>query len=72
MDEVIKLIKKRMVEAGRDDFTKYLSEILNISRTAASNKLNGHNRFSLRDIAIIDKELNFTQEEINEIVKGAS
>lgn len=72
MIEVSKLIKKKMVEAGRDDFTKYLSEILNISRTAASNKLNGHNRFSLQDIATIDKELNFSQDEINEIVKGAS
>lgn len=72
MDEVVKLIKKRMVEAGRDDFTKYLSEILNISRTAASNKLNGHNRFSLQDISIIDKELHFTQEDINLIIKGAS
>lgn len=72
MDETIKLIKKKMIDAGRNDFTTYLSQILSISKTAASKKLNGHNRFSLKDIATIDKELNFTQEEINEIVKGAS
>lgn len=47
------LLKARMVANGDEHFTNVLSDVLHISRTTASRKLNGL--------------LDFTQSEINEL-----
>ena len=61
-----KLIKKKMIEAGRDDFVNYLAEILEISKQAASVKLNGDGRFSENEISILTVKLGFTADELKE------
>ncbi len=59
MEEVIKLIKQKMIEKGRDDFTIYLSEILGISKQWASAKLSGKTSFTDKELAALNKELDF-------------
>ena len=61
-----KLIKKKMIEAGRDDFVNYLAEILEISKQAASVKLNGDGRFNENEISILTVKLGFTANELKE------
>lgn len=62
------LIKKKMIDAGRDDFVKYLAEILGITKQAASAKLNGDGRFNETEISILTKKLGFTAEELKTAV----
>lgn len=69
MDEFIKIIKKRMINNGRDDFVNYLAEILNISKQAASAKLNGKARFTLQDITSLNTVLHFNHDELDLLVK---
>ena len=59
MDEIVKLIKQQMIEKGRDDFTTYLSEILGISKQWASAKLSGKTSFTDKELATLNKELDF-------------
>ena len=59
MEEIIKLIKQKMIEKGRDDFTIYLSEILGISKQWASAKLSGKTSFTDKELAALNKELDF-------------
>lgn len=59
MDEVIKLIKQKMIEKGRDDFVTYLSELLGISKQWASIKLSGKSSFTDRELAVLNTELDF-------------
>lgn len=47
------LLKAKMVANGDEHFTNVLSDVLHISRTTASRKLNG--------------SLDFTQSEINQL-----
>ena len=61
-----KLIKKKMIEAGRDDFVNYLAEISEISKQAASVKLNGDGRFNENEISILTVKLGFTADELKE------
>lgn len=63
-----KLIKKKMVDAGRDDFVNYLAEILNCSKQAASGKLNGNTKFSEEDISILTLKLGITAEELKKAI----
>lgn len=69
MDKLIKLIKRSMVNFGRDDFTKFLSEILNISPSAASAKLHGDSTITADDISLINAKLNFNPDELAEALK---
>lgn len=62
------LIKKKMVDAGRDDFVNYLGEILGISKQAASAKLNGSGQFNEKEIATLTMKLGFTGEELKNAV----
>lgn len=57
-----------MIDAGRDDFVNYLAEILNISKQAASAKLNGDGKFSEKDIGLLTNKLDFTGEELKNAV----
>ena len=64
MDEIIKLIKKKMVEKGRDDFTNYLSEILGISKQWASAKLNCKSPLTDSELMCLNAELDFDADEL--------
>lgn len=65
-----RLIKKKMIDAGRDDFVNYLSELLGCSKQSASGKLNGNTRFTEEDISILTLKLGITGEELrNAMVK---
>ena len=59
MEEIIKMIKQKMIEKGRDDFVTYLSEILGISKQWASAKLSCKTSFSDKELAALNKELDF-------------
>ena len=67
-DNVRNLIKKKMVDRGRDDFVTYLAELLGISKQAASAKLNGSGRFNEQEIGVLTFKLNFTPEELKNAV----
>ena len=58
------LIKKKMIDAGRDDFVNYLSEILGCSKQSASGKLNGSTKLTEGDISIITLKLGISGEEL--------
>lgn len=62
------LIKKKMIDAGRDDFVNCLAEILDISKQAASVKLNGGGKFNEDEIGIITAKLGITAEELKTAV----
>ena len=59
MDEIIKLIKQKMIEKGRDDFVTYLAELLGISKQWASAKLSGKSSFTAKELAILNSTLDF-------------
>ena len=64
-----KLIKRKMVDMGRDDFTVFLSELLGISKQAASAKLRGETNFNEKDIAVLTLKLGFTPDELKNAIK---
>lgn len=63
-DEFVVLVKKRMVEKGRDDFVSYLAEILDITKQGASKKMNGKTKITRSDMAKIDSVLDLDAEGI--------
>ena len=63
-------IKKKMLEAGRDDFVTFLAEILNISVPAASRKLSGEANINETDLKLICKRLNFTPDELKTAIES--
>lgn len=65
-----KEIKKKMLDAGRDDFVTFLAEILNISVPAASRKLNGEVNINETDLKLICERLNFTPDELKTAVES--
>lgn len=60
----VKLLKSKMALSGDDDFVKCLSQLLHISRQAASEKLNGKTPFKQTEIMIITKRYGLTGEEV--------
>ena len=68
--ELIKLIKQRMIQQGRDDFVNYLAEILNISKQWASVKMSGKSSFTDKELAILDKVLDFDANELKSALGG--
>lgn len=62
------LIKKKMIDSGRDDFVNYLAELLSISKQAASTKLNGGGKFNEKDISILTIKLGFTADELKKAI----
>ncbi len=68
-----KMLKSKMVLAGDEDFVKALANLLEISRQAASAKLNSESEFSQTEIALISKHYNLNDEEIRKIfIEGDS
>jgi len=62
--ELIKLIKKYMIDKGRDDFTIYLAEILGVTRQWASAKLNGRSEFTVPELKKLIDAFDFDAEEL--------
>lgn len=69
MEDLLKLIKVAMVKSGRDDFGKYLSELLSISPPAASAKLHGQTPFTDKELAILNTNLDFDPNELSAALK---
>lgn len=61
------LLKARMVEYGDADCVAKLMELLNISRTTASGKLNGKIPFDQNEIALIVIKYGLSDEDIRKI-----
>lgn len=61
------LLKARMVEHGDGDCVAKLSKILSVSRTTASNKLNGKSPFDQTEITIIATIYALSDEDIRKI-----
>lgn len=69
MPEFLKYVKQKMVQKGRDDFTKYLAEILGISKQSASHRMTGRVKLSLDEISKLNSELDFDAGEIKKILE---
>ena len=61
------LLKARMVEQGDIDCVQKLTELLRISRTTASNKLNGKSSFDQHEIFLIAEKYGLSDEDIRKI-----
>lgn len=61
-----KFLKKKLIDAGYDNFAKALSDMLNISRQTASKKLNGEVSFSQDELCLLTLKLGLTGEELKE------
>lgn len=66
--KIEKMIKKKMLDFARDDFSSYLSELLNITRQTASNKLKGETTFTITELTILVMKLGITKEELYEAI----
>lgn len=67
----INLLKSKMAAAGYTNFTSDLMKILNISWTAASQKINNRSNFTQREITLLTTILNLTGDDVKEIFTGA-
>lgn len=65
------LLKSKMALFGDTDFVKSLANILDISRTTASKKLNGQADFSSSEILILAKRYNLSADDIKNVFVGA-
>lgn len=65
------LLKSKMAAYGDTDFVKCLAEILNMSRTTASKKLNGEKPFDQREIATLVHKYDISDSEMRQIFVGA-
>ncbi len=68
--DIVKLIKQKMIEKGRDDFVTYLSEILGISKQWASAKLNHKSKFTDKELSKLNIELDFDAERLKNALGG--
>lgn len=63
----INILRYKMAVSGTPNFVGELAKVLNVSRQAASNRVNGKTRFSSDDIRILRDRYNLTPEEVVEI-----
>lgn len=63
----INLLKSKMAAAGYTTFTQDLMNLLEVSWTTASQKLNHKGNFSQRDISILIDKLGLTGDDVKEI-----
>lgn len=61
------LLKAKMIAVGDEHFTNVLSDVLNISRTTASRKLNGLLDFTQSEINKLKSRYNLSAEDIDQI-----
>lgn len=67
----VNLLKSKMALFGDTNFVGCLAEILHISRTTASKKLNGNLSFTQPEITILTKKYGLSGDEIKNIFVGA-
>lgn len=65
------LLKSKMAVVGDTDFVKCLADVLDISRTTASKKLNGDKPFDQKEITILVIKYRISDSEIRDIFVGA-
>lgn len=65
------LLTSKMASLGDRNFVKCLSDLLCISRQAASEKLNGLSPFKQSEIVLITKHYGLTGDEVKKIFVGA-
>lgn len=63
----VNLLKSRLIVLGYEDFTTAISEMLNISYSAASAKLNNKRGFKQSEISILAVKLGLNGDELKEI-----
>lgn len=61
-----KFLKKKLIDAGYDNFVSALSDLLNTSRQTASRKLNGEVDFDQSELSILAKSLDISGDELKE------
>lgn len=67
----VNLLKAKMVMYGDTDCVNKLADLLNVSRTTASGKLNGKIPFNQKDIVLFTMKYGLSGEEIKDIFVGA-
>ena len=65
------LLKSKMAAFGDTNFVKCLAELLDISRTTASKKLNGEKDFTSSEITILTFKYGLSSDDIKNIFVGA-
>jgi hypothetical protein len=65
------LLKSKMTLFGDMNFVQCLADLLNISRSTASKKLNGLSPFTDVEITVLTKRYGLSGEDIKEIFVGA-
>ena len=63
----VNLLKSKMVALGDTDYVNKLATLLNVSRTTASQKMNGEKPFTQLEIMAITKRYGLSAEDIKEI-----
>lgn len=63
----INKLRSKMAEHGTTAFIQELADVLQISRTSASNKLNEKTAFKESEIATLAKKYEMTPEDIKTI-----
>lgn len=64
------LLKSKMIAAGDENFVKCLQDLLNLSRTTASKKLNGNALFDQNEITLLTNRYNLSDSDVREIFLG--
>ena len=69
MENLLKLVKVKMVQRGRDDFTNYLAEILEISKQSASLRMTGKTPLDFNELRKLNAVLNFDGNELKTVLE---
>lgn len=62
-----KVLKSKMILNGVENYVQGIADLLGVSRTTASKKLNGETGFTNNEMKLIKAEYNLSSEEIVEI-----
>ena len=65
------LLKSKMTLLGDTNFVGCIADVLNISRSTASKKLNGLSPFTDTEITLLTKKYGLSGEDLKEIFVGA-
>jgi hypothetical protein len=68
--DLIKTIKKGMVDKGRDDFVNYAAELLGITRQWASAKMSGKSPFTDKELATLNEVLDFDASDLKNSLRS--
>ena len=62
-----KVLKSKMILKGVENYVQGIADLLGVSRTTASKKLNGETGFTNNEMKLIKAEYNLSSEEVVEI-----